>query len=75
MDTQLAGTVAAVAGGTSGLGLATARALAAEGATVAVCGRSAEKVQAAADEGLDAASSSVTSTEAASRPSPVTGST
>jgi 3-oxoacyl-[acyl-carrier protein] reductase len=54
MDLGLDGVVAAVAGGTAGLGLASARALAAEGAVVAVCGRSAEGVDAARAEGFDA---------------------
>jgi 3-oxoacyl-[acyl-carrier protein] reductase len=39
MDLGISGRVAAVAGGSGGLGLAAARALAAEGARVAVCGR------------------------------------
>jgi 3-oxoacyl-[acyl-carrier protein] reductase len=42
MDLGLTGKVALVAGATSGLGLATARALAAEGAHVAFCGRREE---------------------------------
>ena len=39
MDLGLAGRTAAVAGASSGLGLAAARALAAEGVRVAICGR------------------------------------
>jgi 3-oxoacyl-[acyl-carrier protein] reductase len=39
VDLGISGRVAAVAGGSGGLGLAAARALAAEGARVAVCGR------------------------------------
>lgn len=39
MDLGITGRVAAIAGGSGGLGLAAARALAAEGARVAVCGR------------------------------------
>jgi 3-oxoacyl-[acyl-carrier protein] reductase len=39
MDLGLAGRVALVTGSTSGLGLASARALAAEGASVVICGR------------------------------------
>lgn len=42
MDYGLAGKVAVVPGGTSGLGLATARALAAEGARVVIGGRRGE---------------------------------
>jgi 3-oxoacyl-[acyl-carrier protein] reductase len=41
---------AAVAAASSGLGLATAKALAEEGVTVAVCSRSRERIDAAADE-------------------------
>lgn len=65
MDLDLQGAVAAVAGGTSGLGLAIARSLRAEGATVGVCGRDAGRVRAAADEGLDAAAVDVTDHAAA----------
>ena len=39
MDLGLAGKVAIVTGGSKGLGLAAARALVAEGARVAICGR------------------------------------
>lgn len=60
MDLGLQGRVAAVAGGTAGLGLATAQALQAEGATVAVCGRSVDPVSRAREEGLHAASVDVT---------------
>jgi 3-oxoacyl-[acyl-carrier protein] reductase len=48
MDLGLAGRVALVAAGTSGLGLGTACALAAEGAHVALCGRDGERLAAAA---------------------------
>ncbi|HUG85160.1 MAG TPA: SDR family oxidoreductase [Euzebya sp.] len=65
MDLGLQDKVAAVAGGTSGLGLATARALRAEGATVAVCGRDGQRVAAAAAEGLDATALDVTDAVAA----------
>ena len=44
MDLGLSGRVAAVAGSSSGLGLAVAKALAAEGAHVAICGRNVEKL-------------------------------
>jgi 3-oxoacyl-[acyl-carrier protein] reductase len=47
MDLGLAGKVALVAGGTSGLGLAAAAELAREGAHVAVCGRDPERLAAA----------------------------
>lgn len=47
MDLNISGRTAAVAAGTAGLGLATARALAEAGATVVVCGRDAAKLDAA----------------------------
>lgn len=50
MDLQLAGQKALIIGGTRGIGRATARLLAAEGAAVAFCGRGAEAVQALAAE-------------------------
>lgn len=50
MDLGISGRRAAVAAGTAGLGLGTARALAAEGVAVAVCGRDTERVMAAATE-------------------------
>ena len=50
MDLGISGKRAAVAAGTAGLGLGTARALAAEGVAVAVCGRDAAKVDAAVAE-------------------------
>jgi 3-oxoacyl-[acyl-carrier protein] reductase len=53
MDLGLHGRAAAVAGASSGLGLAIARSLAAEGADVAICGRDPERLEAAATE-LDA---------------------
>lgn len=49
MDLGLRDRVAAVAAASSGLGLASARALAAEGARVAICGRDAPRLTAAAD--------------------------
>jgi 3-oxoacyl-[acyl-carrier protein] reductase len=48
MDLGIAGRRAAVAAGSSGLGLGSARALAAEGVRVALCGRRADRVEAAA---------------------------
>lgn len=66
MDLGLGNKVVAVAGGTSGLGQATAAAMVAEGATVAVCGRDEAKVAAAAALGLDAQVCDVTD-EAAAR--------
>jgi NAD(P)-dependent dehydrogenase (short-subunit alcohol dehydrogenase family) len=47
MDLDLAGKAVLIAGGTDGLGLALAKRLAAEGASVAVCGRDADRVRAA----------------------------
>jgi 3-oxoacyl-[acyl-carrier protein] reductase len=49
MDTGLAGRRAAVAAASKGLGFASARALAAEGARVAICGRSKERIEEAAE--------------------------
>ncbi len=49
MDLGLTGRRAAVAAGSSGLGLATAAALAAEGAHVAICGRDPDRLAAAVD--------------------------
>ncbi len=54
MDLGIAGRVALVSAGSSGLGLATARELAAEGAHVAICGRDPDRLAAAARE-IDAA--------------------
>jgi 3-oxoacyl-[acyl-carrier protein] reductase len=49
LDLGIEGRRAAVAAGSAGLGLASARALAAAGVRVALCGRDAEKAQVAAD--------------------------
>jgi 3-oxoacyl-[acyl-carrier protein] reductase len=54
MDLGIAGRTAAVAGASSGLGLACARALAAEGVRVAICGRDRDRIEAAAG-GVDGA--------------------
>jgi 3-oxoacyl-[acyl-carrier protein] reductase len=48
METGLAGRRAAVAAASKGLGFASARALAAEGARVAICGRSNDRIEEAA---------------------------
>ena len=48
MDLGLTGTVAIVTGGSDGIGLATASRLLDEGAAVAICGRDAERLDAAA---------------------------
>ncbi len=48
MDLGLAGRTAAVAGASSGLGFASAQALAAAGVRVAICGRDRERIEAAA---------------------------
>jgi 3-oxoacyl-[acyl-carrier protein] reductase len=50
MDLGIAGRRAAVAAGTAGLGLGTAKALAAEGCRVAVCGRDPARLGAAVDQ-------------------------
>jgi 3-oxoacyl-[acyl-carrier protein] reductase len=50
MDLGLQGRVAIVTGGSDGLGLATARRLAAEGAAVAICGRDATRLKEAAEK-------------------------
>lgn len=50
MDLGLEGKRAAIGGSSAGLGLATARALAAEGVQVAICGRDPERLAAAAAE-------------------------
>lgn len=50
MDLGLSGKVAIVTGGSKGLGLAAARALAAEGARVAICGRTRATLDRAAQE-------------------------
>jgi 3-oxoacyl-[acyl-carrier protein] reductase len=48
MDLGITGRRAAVAGASAGLGLATARALAAEGVQVAICGRDRDRIERAA---------------------------
>jgi 3-oxoacyl-[acyl-carrier protein] reductase len=50
MDLGLSGKVAIVTGGSKGLGLASARALAAEGARVVICGRTRATLERAAQE-------------------------
>jgi 3-oxoacyl-[acyl-carrier protein] reductase len=57
MDLELVGKVAAVTGGSRGLGYATARALVGEGCHVAICARGADRLEAAARE-LQAAATS-----------------
>jgi NAD(P)-dependent dehydrogenase (short-subunit alcohol dehydrogenase family) len=47
MDLELAGKAVLITGGTDGLGLALARQLSAEGASVAICGRDMERLRAA----------------------------
>jgi NAD(P)-dependent dehydrogenase (short-subunit alcohol dehydrogenase family) len=47
MDLELAGKTVLITGGTDGLGLALARQLGAEGASVAICGRDEERLRAA----------------------------
>jgi 3-oxoacyl-[acyl-carrier protein] reductase len=50
MDLEIGGKRAAVAAASSGLGLATARALVAEGVRVVICGRDRDRITAAANE-------------------------
>jgi len=50
MDLGLQGKVAIITGGSDGLGLATARRLAAEGAAVAICGRDEARLKSARDK-------------------------
>lgn len=65
MDLGLQDKVAVVAGGTSGLGMATALALRAEGAVVEVCGRDRDRVATAEQAGLGASSVDITDLDAA----------
>ena len=51
MDFGISGRRAAIAASSGGLGLASARALAAEGVRVALCGRDTERLDAAVDSG------------------------
>ena len=69
MDLGIAGRRAAVAGASAGLGFATAAALAAEGVEVAICGRGAERLAAAAErlDGAVAIEADVSSVEGATR--------
>lgn len=62
MDLGLTGRVAAVAGSSSGLGLAIAKVLAAEGAHVAICGRNPDKLARAEAEVAAAGQGKVIST-------------
>ena len=50
MDLQLNGKIALVTGSTAGIGLAIAKRLVAEGATVVICGRNQQKLDAAIGE-------------------------
>jgi NAD(P)-dependent dehydrogenase (short-subunit alcohol dehydrogenase family) len=63
VDLELAGTVTMITGGTDGLGLALAQHLVAEGGAVAICGRDAGRLAAAA-EGLESAGGDVLARQA-----------
>ena len=68
MDLGIAGKRAAVAAGSAGLGLGAARALAAEGVEVAICGRDLAKAEAAAaDIGATALAADMSDPDQASR--------
>jgi len=60
MDLGLQGKTAAVAAASAGLGLASARALAAEGVRVVICGRDDERIKAAAAQVADQTGGEVT---------------
>ena len=64
MDLELDGTVAIVTASTSGLGLASATALAREGADVTICGRNAERLADAKRRVADAGASEVLARQA-----------
>lgn len=64
MDLELDGNAALVTASTSGLGLASAEALAAAGANVAICGRSADKLDAARETVAAAGAGDVLAIEA-----------
>lgn len=63
MDLRLDGTVALVTGGSSGLGLASAEALAREGADVAICARNADRLERARAAVNDAGDGAVLSVQ------------
>ena len=58
MDLEMAGKAVLITGGTDGLGLALARQLVVEGASVGICGRNEDRLR-AAEEGLRAAGGDV----------------
>jgi uncharacterized oxidoreductase len=60
---QIAGKTALVTGGTDGIGLEIARQLHAKGATVIVCGRRSDLLEAARGEGFDALAADLSSAE------------
>src|SRR6056297_619239 len=64
MDFELDGNTALVTASTSGLGLASADALAAEGANVAICGRDENRLETARETVADAGAGDVLALEA-----------
>ena len=67
----LTGKTALVTGGGSGVGLGTAKALAEAGATVTICGRNLEKLEAVAEDQLSRASATSQSEKRSTQSFPI----